>query len=125
MLNEFSISSLVNNVLSRLCEMVLASVYISCDWCNFSVVILEIQTITSQAFQSYVRVVRSYVVVSGIVLGPELSSVVVAGISEFVCKKVAVSSALTLLVCVPCDRPNTKQCSCPSPHQPPEDQSDS
>ena len=80
MLNEFSISSLFNNVLSRLCEMVLASVYISCDWCNFSVVILEIQTVTSQAFQSYVRVVRSYVVVSGIVLGPELSSVVVAGI---------------------------------------------
>ena len=105
--------------------MVLASVYISCDWCNFSVVILEIQTVTSQAFQSYVRVVRSYVVVSGIVLGPELSSVVVAGISEFVCKKVAVSSALTQLVCVPCDRPNTKQCSCPSPHQPPEEQSDS
>ena len=124
MLNEFSISSLFNNVLARFCEM-LHPVYISCGWCNFSVVILEIQTLTSQAFQSYVRVVRSYVVVSGIVLGPELSSVVVAGISEFVCKKVAVSSALTQLVCVPCDRPNTKQCSCPSLHQPPEDQSDS
>ena len=68
---------------------------------------------------------RSCVVVSGNVLGPELSSVVVAGISEFVCKKVAVSSALTRLVCVPGDRPNTKQNSCPSLHQPPEDQSDS